>query len=45
MLPRDVESRLRAVYSDAKCSTVNGLDLIALALFQLAVEAFGNVNA
>jgi len=29
MLPRDVESRLRAVYGDTKSGTVNRPDLIA----------------
>ena len=45
MLPGYVESCLRAVHGDAECGTVNRSDLFVLALPQLAVEAFGNVDA
>ena len=45
MLPGYVESRFRAVHGNAECSTVNGPDLFVLALPQLAVQAFGNVDA
>ena len=34
ILPGYVESRLRTVHGDAECSTINGLDLLVLALSQ-----------
>lgn len=45
MLPGYVESRLRAIHGDTECGTVNRLDLIALAMSQLVVKAFSNVDA
>ncbi len=44
MLPRNVQSGLCAVHGDTERSTVDGPDLIALAIPQLAVKTFGNVD-
>jgi hypothetical protein len=44
MLPRDIESRFCATYGDAECGAVNRQDLIALALSQLVIKAFSNID-
>ena len=44
LLLRYVKSRLCSVYDDIKYDIVNKLDLFVLALSQLAVKAFGNVD-
>jgi len=44
MLPRDIESCLSTTHRDAERCAINGLDLIALTLSQLLVQALDHVN-